>query len=815
MSPRRLAGPLVTALGLALCATGCRGLEPVSSRAIRLTDLYRPPTGPTAQAARKAPRTEWRFDGVMPRQGRNAATWGWTGFNGVADLAVRNGRLVGRATSDLPMLHLARGPGFEEREAVHAVEVRLRVSAGTRLAVELDRSKEVDRDQILDGARHFTWDFAGPLDAGELQTRTLRTQFSRVTADSRNIFVRPTDAPGASFEIESIRLVTRREHLEGVESGLGWQSLSEVYKETLVVRAPDALRFDLTLPPRPMLDLAIGTVEDTPVRFRVLVEPQGGETKEVLERTVTRPHRWEPVPIDLSPWAGRRATLAFALESEQPGAVGFWGSPVVRSLGAMPSATSGPAAVPRPQGVILVWTDTLRRDHLGAYGYGRPTTPVIDRLAREGVLFRDCIGQATWTKVATPSLFTALYPSAHGVLDFMDRLPSSAHTLAEAYREAGYATLSMSSILFTGRFSNLHQGFEEVHEGSSLADVDSSKTAREYVDRLLPWLDAHRETPFFVFLHVSDPHDPYKPASPYDAMWADAARSEDHERQGKVLRKSITDPLLRNMGSLTPTREDLLRAGLDPEEYVRHDRDWYDGSIRGLDAEMGRLVERLRALGLEPRTLLVFTADHGEEFLEHGRMLHGQGVYGELSNMPLFFRGPGIVPAGAEVEATVQAIDLMPTLLEMSRVPVSPGLHGRSLLPLIVRALDGGAGAVRAGEDWTDRPAITEKAATVDNGSPPPRDTESVSIVYGGWKLIHNTKRPAGRPEYELFDHRRDPLDGADVAAQHPDVVQRLRRELDAWRKSVFAARLKPDAEVEQSLSAEERERLRALGYVQ
>jgi arylsulfatase A-like enzyme len=812
--PRR---PLLAVFAAALLAASCRRPEAPTSTTIRLVDLYRPAATSAPKApARAAARTEWRFDGAPPRLEKDAATWGWTAFNGVSGLAVRNGRLVGRATSEMPMLHLVRGPGFEEREAIHAIEVRLKVSAGRSLAVELDRSKEIDRDQILDGARHFTWDFTAAIAPGDAQTHTLRSQFSMVTADSRNFFLRPTDAAGATFEIESVRLVTRREHLAGVASGLGWQGLSEVYKETLVARAPEALRFEVTLPPRPVLDLAVGTVEDGPVRFRVSVQPDAGEAKELLRRTLTRPLRWEPAPLDLSPWAGRKVTLALAVEADQPGAIGFWGAPAVRSLGAMPAAANADAALPRPQGVILVWADTLRRDHLGAYGYGRPTSPVLDGLAREGVLFDDCVGQATWTKVATPSLFTSLYPTAHGVHDFMDRLPSSALTLAEAYREAGYATLSMSSILFTGRFSNLHQGFEEVHEGTSLPDPNSSKTAREYVDRLLPWLEAHRETPFFVFLHISDPHDPYRPPPPYDTMWADAARSEEHERRGKELRKVIADPLLRNMGSAVPTREDLVKAGLDPEAYVGHDRDWYDGSIRGLDAEMGRLAERLRDMGLDQRTVLVFTGDHGEEFLEHGRMLHGQSVYGELSNMALFFWGPGTVPAGTKVGATVQTIDLMPTLLELSRLPVTPGLQGKSLLPLLAGARSSGPDAVHADAGgWTERPAITEKAVTVDNGSPPPRDTESVSVVFQGYKLIHNTKRPAGRPEFELFDHRKDPLDRTDVAAQHPEVVERLRRELDAWRKTVGAAKLKPDAEAGQTLSKEELERLRALGYVQ
>ena len=168
------------------------------------------------------------------------------------------------------------------------------------------------------------------------------------------------------------------------------------------------------------------------------------------------------------------------------------------------------------------------------------------------------------------------------------------------------------------------------------------------------------------------------------------------------------------------------------------------------------------------------------------------------------------------MEATVQTIDLMPTLLELSRLPAPPGLQGRSLVPLLAGARAGGAGTVHAdGSGWTERPAITEKAVTVDNGSPPPRDTEAVSVVLQGYKLIHHTKRPAGAPEFELFDHRRDPLDGTDVAAQHPEVVERLKRELDAWRKTVSASRLKPDTEGTAALSNEEHERLRALGYVQ
>jgi arylsulfatase A-like enzyme len=556
------------------------------------------------------------------------------------------------------------------------------------------------------------------------------------------------------------------------------------------------------------------------VTFRLAAGPPGAKEQEVLlERTVTRPHHWEEAPVDLGALAGREVSLSLSVSGEKRGTLGFWGSPTVRSLGGRPAAASEPKPPDPPQGVILIWADTLRRDRLSVYGHPRPTTPNLERMAAEGTLFRDCVGQASWTKVATPSLLTSLYPTSHGVHDFFDRLPSSAVTLAEVYREAGYATLSFSSILFTGKFTNLHQGFEEVHESGSLPQPESSKTAREYVDRLAPWLEAHREVPFFVFLHVADPHDPYRPYPPYDTLWADAGRNEQQEKDGKAVLKVIADPLLRHMGSPMPTREELRKAKVDPETYVAHDRDWYDGSIRGLDAEIGRLLERLRGLGLAARTLVVFTADHGEEFLDHGRTFHGQSVYGELNNMPLILWRPGAISAGAVVDRTVETIDLMPTLLQVSGLRVPDQAQGRSLLPLLTTAATGRGQARADGgvAGWNDRPAISEKAATpsaISAGSPPPRDTESFAILADGWKLIRNTKRAKGRPEFELYEHRQDPLDQKDVAAARPEIVQKLARELEAWRRKAEAAQLKPDG-AGAAMSQEELERLRALGYIQ
>src|SRR5262249_49161616 len=160
-------------------------------------------------------------------------------------------------------------------------------------------------------------------------------------------------------------------------------------------------------------------------------------------------------------------------------------------------------SIPAPQGVILIMCDTLRKDHLSTYGYRRDTAPHLARMGGRGAVFLDNVSPATWTKVATPAIMTGLYPKSTQVHEFTDRLSATGDTLAESYRAVGYATISFSSVLFSGRFTNLQQGFEELHEGASIDDPKyDAKTARVYVDRAAEWIERHRNAPFFVFLHV-------------------------------------------------------------------------------------------------------------------------------------------------------------------------------------------------------------------------------------------------------------------------------------------------------------------------
>jgi arylsulfatase A-like enzyme len=520
-----------------------------------------------------------------------------------------------------------------------------------------------------------------------------------------------------------------------------------------------------------------------------------------MTATVTTPHRWERREVDLAPFAGQSVSIVLAASADKPGALAFWGAPTVRQRVGRDAAAAGAPA----QGVILVQLDTLRKDHLDMYGYERPTAPILRGLAGEGAVFQNAITQTSWTKVETPSVLTSLYPTTHGVYQIPDRLPASATTIAEVFRQGGYATLSYSSVVFTGQFTNLHQGFEELHEGESTAGragPRGAKTAREYVDRLVDWLGDHRDVPFFVYLHFFDPHPPYEPNRPYDTTWADPKGREQYLRQQEALKKTVGDAFMAQRGMATP--EELRKAGIEPADYIRYSKDWYDGSIRAMDVEIGRLVERLRELGLGDRSVIAFFADHGEEFHEHGRMWHGQSIYGELIRVPLILWGPGHVGKGLRIDEPVELVDVMPTLLDLSGLASPAAAQGQSLRPLFAKP--------QAGAGWKRRPPIAERQPM--GGNDFPNAAESYAIMDGNWKLIHNVVRPPEKPEFELFDFYQDPLDRTNVAAEHADVVARLGKSLDSWHQMAKAAKLKPDSELTKGMSKEQLDQLRSLGYV-
>jgi arylsulfatase A-like enzyme len=786
-----------------LAGSACSDDSEVGPAVIRLQDAFTEATlTGTPDTSAELPRTEWTFES------EDAI---WQVGSGVEDLRVEDGRLIGTSTSDFPVVYVERTDSVvDDGDLLHAVEIRARVSAGTDLQMTVRADAEPNFGNLIRAARIIPWGLTTPLVPGDdFQTYTLSTvgaaiggRFDLSSGGIRSVLIRPTTEAGAEFEIESVRLIFREEYLATIDSGISWQGFGHVFRETLVSRAPESVRFATEVPENPWLDVAVATVEEMPVTFRVAAR-QGETTETIFERTLTTADRWEPLAIDLSAFAGQAVDLELSLASEKEGALGFWGAPAIRSRGVSP-----PGAADAPQAVIVFLADTLRRDHLDEYGYERDTAPVLTRLAGEGVLFEDNVSQAPWTRPSVASILSSLPPSTHGIKDTVGRIAASVTTLAEVYREAGYETVGMVSNGFIGRGSNLHQGFEEFHESGSIdrpPEQSGSKTARLYVDKFVPWLKAHRDVPFFAYVHVTDPHSRYDPYRPYDTLYGPAdGRARQDEREA-ALEEAMGEPIRLVTGR--PLREDFAAAGVDADAFVQQEIDWYDGSIRAMDVELGRIVETLDELGMREKTLLVFMADHGDEFLDHGGHWH-DNVYGENANVPLVMWSPGRLPSGQRITETVRSIDVMPTLLDISGLTVPERAQGQSLLPLMVSSEpEAGSGVANAQSGWRPQPAFTEFAQFRVE------DIETYAIIDGGWKLVHNEQEPAGAPEWQLFDHVNDPLDQNDVASEHPDVVERLQRLLSDWHE--FAVSQQPsDAEVLEEMSSEELERLRGLGYL-
>jgi arylsulfatase A-like enzyme len=314
----------------------------------------------------------------------------------------------------------------------------------------------------------------------------------------------------------------------------------------------------------------------------------------------------------------------------------------------------------KPSRVLLISVDTLRRDHLGAYGYGRDTSPHLDRLAAGGVLIEDVFSVSPWTLPSHATMLTGLYPAGHGLRDDGVKLPGGVATLAEIFRDAAWHTFAVVSNVYVSRAFGFERGFE-VFDDSLLDGGAANPIAATVVDRFLERLDAApADRRWFAFLHFFDPHWDYTPPAPWNTRFLDPDYS------GRI------DGTL---ASLAPFRSPTVAMPPD---------DWkamialYDGEIAYLDAQIGRLFAELDQREMLEDLIVVFTSDHGEAFKEHGVLGHARTMFGEELRVPLFIWGTGVAPGRRGGVASTT--DIVPTILGRVGLPVPDGIPGRDLL---------------------------------------------------------------------------------------------------------------------------------------
>jgi arylsulfatase A-like enzyme len=408
---------------------------------------------------------------------------------------------------------------------------------------------------------------------------------------------------------------------------------------------------------------------------------------------------------------------------------------------------------PRPN-IVIFLADTLRADHLGLYGHPRDTSPRLDAFAREAISFEEAWSVSSWTAPSVASLFTGLGPEAHAVSGLDVRLVDRAETLAERLRGVGYRSAAFVANGLVESSRGFAQGFD-TWNGKRESSLYGARP-KVVVAQARRWLDSARE-PFFLYVHSLDPHGPYEP---------------------------------------TPEHRQLF-AGLADKIPPRVA---YEGEVHEADAAFGALVDDLRARGLLDRTLVGFTADHGEEFADHGGTGHGHSLYPELIRVPLVLRLPGGALGGQRVATPVQQPDLVPTFLTAAGATTPDGVEARPLW-----------------EAWPSPETTAPRGRTLFGSTRlgGPDGWDKAYVRDGHLKLIVNLEARTGPgSRLQLFDLGNDPENRANQAPVRSLAARYLREQMQTIEgaQAVIRERLRAGEKVE--LTPEQEERLRALGYL-
>jgi len=424
--------------------------------------------------------------------------------------------------------------------------------------------------------------------------------------------------------------------------------------------------------------------------------------------------------------------------------------------------------------VVVISIDTLRADHLGAYGYSRPTSPHLDALAASGVLFENAFSPSSWTLPAHASLLSGVSPYRHGAVAASARIRDDVPLLAELLGAQGYHTAAFVNAPFVGRDYGFARGFARFEQRFEQKRRDVAERHRQVLDAV-PTL----EPPFFLFVHYMDVHTPYRPPKEFNRFARD-------RRSSAVLKDIGEQSVVELQRAAREGRLHMSEA--DRDRLI----DLYDGEILAMDAKIGELVGALRERF--PDMIVVVTSDHGEEFLEHGGFGHGETLYEEVLRVPLIVAGDGVV-AGARVREQASLLDVVPTLLERLAIAPATPLAGRSLLPFL-RA-DREAPRDAAGSTGADGPEPLLGLHTASHDG-----TLSLrGVRVPGRKLMRDDRRGT----VELYDLASDPDERRNLAPATRD--ESLERALAALGSAApSSAAPAPDPATVEAL--------KALGYL-
>ena len=455
-----------------------------------------------------------------------------------------------------------------------------------------------------------------------------------------------------------------------------------------------------------------------------------------------------------------------------------------------------PSSEERPS-VVFIVMDTQRRDRLGLYGHEGDTSPALDALAERALVFDNAYSTASWTWPSTASMLTGLLPFRHGVQSSLSaHLDGRLETLAESFARAGYATAGFVTNPLIIPEKNYDQGFQ-LFKSWPTGMTDSS----EVIPEAMAWMEEHKDQAFFLYLHLTDPHEPYRYRDEGEQHltqdvpegYPELGPMTYYQAQVKqYLSRAMLDP-----GRFGPIDDEIL-AAIVPPEHQEHMDVTYDAAVRSGDAWVEDVLAEIEALDLWDRLVLAYTSDHGEELWDHGCIKHGISLHAELVRVPLLFAGAGVEPG--RVESVVSNRHVASTLAGVAQQELNQVDDPLDLL---------------SSSGVADRPVFFMTNVAIWNAK---HAQNAYGIRTGNWVLHFNpTGSPWGQPEDDsnegevrLFDISTDPTEMHDLAAQRPELAAEL--------KDVLLRRLAQEdalsvASVSLGADASTRELLEAIGY--
>jgi arylsulfatase A-like enzyme len=461
--------------------------------------------------------------------------------------------------------------------------------------------------------------------------------------------------------------------------------------------------------------------------------------------------------------------------------------------------------------VILIVLDAVRSDHLHCYGYHKKTSPFLDRLASEGVFFSTAIAQSSHTQESVPSLLSSTYPSTHRIKHNVSRLPEDLVTLPMVYKRNGYKTAVFSTIPYVSSIFGYDRGVDLFFENQKAIIQDTIlflflekiilnianqrtffklirnsasffktknilvKTDAKYVmEQAISWLKNNHSDPFFLYLHLEGGHMPYKSPPPYNKKFV----------PNPDFSKEISDPYM-----LSGYTE---KNSPDPSE-LAHMIAQYNGKILFHDQNLPILFNTIKSLGLENKTVIVITSDHGEEFYDHKGFMHSETLYSEVINVPLILYGPGILPRGKKIDNPVALVDIFPTLLnlcDIKKIKLPYPIVGSDLTPL-----------------WTGKGEYSRNYVFSELNRV---FFSKYAVMNSNFKLILTA---AGEKEtFEIYNLKTDPGEKTNSVDKYPEIKIAFE---DLLKKIIKESSLKALSPKKVKLDEEMKKKLKSLGYLQ